>query len=172
MYGEGDPFFIPSGLKGAKSNCGVLPRVGSGKALFQQAYVGNVAWGHVRALASLKQSPEECAGLTYFLTDHTPVCNSFDFMDNFLRPRGYRVSSYSIPYPLVYALMFLTESILWILSPLYKVKIDAALCSIIYINKTFYFSRKRAEERLSYQPLYAYTESLERSMNYYIDLEL
>ena len=36
MFGEGDPFYIPNALRAAKNNCGILPRIGNGKALFQQ----------------------------------------------------------------------------------------------------------------------------------------
>lgn len=40
MYGEGDPYFIPNPLKIAKQNCGKLPRIGNGQALFQQVRTG------------------------------------------------------------------------------------------------------------------------------------
>ena len=54
MYGEGDPIYIPKAVKAARKNCGLIPRIGSGKAKIQQAYVGNVAWCHVLACLRLK----------------------------------------------------------------------------------------------------------------------
>jgi 3beta-hydroxy-delta5-steroid dehydrogenase / steroid delta-isomerase len=53
MYGEGDPYYVTAGLKAASTSGGVMYRVGDGSALFQQAYVGNIAWAHVRANQAL-----------------------------------------------------------------------------------------------------------------------
>jgi len=39
MYGELDPYYITNGLQSAARNNGVLYRVGSGTAKFQQTYV-------------------------------------------------------------------------------------------------------------------------------------
>lgn len=172
MYGEGDPYFIPNALRQAKNNCGTLPRVGNGKALFQQAYVGNVAWAHIKAVRSLDSLPHSCGGKAYFVTDDTPVCNSFEFMDNFLRSRGFRLSSYSMPYPVVYGMLYVMECFIKLISPFYRINVSTALCTLIYINKTFYFSRKRAEQLLDYQPLYTYKECIDKSMSYYANLEL
>ena len=146
---------------------------GNGNALFQQAYVGNMAWAHLVALEALKNcSANECGGQVYFITDNSPICNSFEFLEPFLKARGFALSKYSIPYPLAYAMLFLTENVLWALSPIYKIDFGTPLCSIIYINKTFYFNRKRAEEKLGYKPLYSWKECLEKSLTYYMDIEL
>lgn len=54
MYGEGDPHFVVSAIRSARQTYGVIPRIGSGKAMFQEAYVGNVAWCHVLGCRALK----------------------------------------------------------------------------------------------------------------------
>ena len=43
---------------------------------------------------------------------------------------------------------------------------------MIYINKTYYFNRKRAEKVIGYTPLYDYNESLEKSLKYYMEMEI
>lgn len=172
MYGEGDPYFIPSALRSAKSNNGILTRIGSGKALFQQAYVGNMAWAHIKALSALKEKPNACSGRAYFITDDTPLCNTFEFMDIFLHTKGYDLSNYCLPYPFVYGFMYIMETVFWVISPIYKIHLDTALCSVIYFNKTYYFCRKFAEQKIGYSPIYTYKECIANSIAYYSDLEL
>ena len=166
MYGPGDPYFVTNALKGAKSRRGILTRVGNGEALFQQAYVGNIAWAHVAANQALARH-DDVGGQVYFVTDDTPLMNTFEFMKPFVESRGFTVSSYSVPYAFVYCMLLAGETACWLLQPLKKIELGTPLCSLIYINKTFYFSRARAERMLGYQPLYAYEESLSRSMDFY-----
>ena len=88
MYGEEDPFYVTSGLEKAKSNKGVLMVVGGRKALFQQSYAGNVAWAFLCALSSMSKD-EDLGGKALFITDDTPLMNSFDFTEIFLKILGY-----------------------------------------------------------------------------------
>ena len=151
-------------------NC--IVNLGNGKALFQQAYVGNMAWAHVVALSALNRDCHTTGGQAYFINDDTPITNTFQFMEPFLKARGLSIANYSIPYPVVYFLMFLTENVLKLIAPVYKINFDTALCSIIYINKTYYFSRTKAQTLLGFKPLYSWKQSLENSMDYYMKLEL
>ena len=168
MYGEGDPFYVTSGIKNAIKNKGVLPRVGD-KALFQQAYVGNAAWGHVVANEALSRDPK-VGGHIYFITDDTPKLNTFSFMEIFLKARGMSVSTYSIPYSFVYCMLYATEAFLHLISPIYKKNMSTALCSVVYINSNFYFNRTKAENMLGYKPLYNFNTSLSLSTPYYVQL--
>ena len=145
---------------------------GNGKALFQQAYVGNTAWAHIVALSALNKDPHTTGGQAYFITDDTPVANTFHFMEHFLQARGFTLTPYRIPYSIVYTLMFLSESFLRLVAPIYKYNVDTALCSIIYINTTYTFNRKKAERMLGYKPLYSWQESLEKSLDYYMKLDI
>lgn len=169
MYGELDPYYVTNGLRSAKTNEGILTRVGDGSALFQQAYVGNVAWAHVLAASALKKDAET-GGKVYFITDDTPLLNTFDFMKIFLLLKGFDLSSYAIPYPLMYVVLYCLESVLYAISPVKKINLPTALCSVIYINKTYYFNRKRAENMLGYKPIYDFDQSIELSAKYYQDV--
>ncbi|ELU09823.1 hypothetical protein CAPTEDRAFT_109619 [Capitella teleta] len=173
MYGELDPYYVTNGLKSASNQGGTLPRVGNGRALFQQAYAGNVAWAHVLALHQLGQPGGELAsGHAFFIPDDTPLMNSFAFMEPFLKARGFSLSTVSIPYPLMYAVFYVTELFLKIVKPIHKISLDANLASLIYINMDVYFKRSKAEQLLGYKPIYSYDESLKKSMEYYKTVEL
>jgi nucleoside-diphosphate-sugar epimerase len=173
MYGELDPYYVTSGLRSAHQQGGTLPRVGNGRALFQQAYAGNVAWAHV--LAAHRLSPEggaHAAGHAYFITDDTPLMNTFTFMEPFLKSRNVNLSARSIPYSIMYALFYVTEGFLRLIEPLYKVNLEANLASLIYINMDVYFKRDRARKMLGYEPLYSFDESMQQSMKYYSTMKL
>ena len=171
MYGELDPYYITNGLKSARQNKGLLVRVGDGSALFQQAYAGNVAWAHVVAAAALKQD-STAGGQAYFITDDTPLMNTFDFTNIFLQIRGYTLSTYTIPYPLVYAVMYCLELLLWLVKPIKQFNFATPLCSIIYINKTIYFSGARLQSKLGYKPIYDFKQSIKLCSKYYKDVQL
>ena len=171
MYGELDPYYVTNGLQAAKHNGGTLYRVGSGKALFQQAYAGNIAWGHLVALEELERH-SQVGGQAYFLTDDTPLMNTFTFMEPFLERVGFRLSKGYIPYTLMYAFLRPAEALVHLLEPFCKVQLPAQLCSIIYINRNLYFSRKKAEDLLSYSPLYSPKDAMERSLAFYASNEL
>lgn len=166
MYGEGDPYYVINGLKAAKSNGGILTPVGDGSAKFQQAYVGNVAWAHLCALRAIMENPG-LGGRSFFVTDDTPLMNSFTFMRPFLKCRGFDLSENAIPYRLVYAVYFCVDWVLWAMRPLVKINLEVALPSIIYVNHTLYFNRRNAEDVLKYKPLYGYQASLAKSLEFY-----
>lgn len=171
MYGELDPYYVTNGMKNAATQGGVLPRVGNGRALFQQAYAGNVAWAHVLALHQISQSDDHpAAGQAFFITDDTPLMNSFAFMEPFLKSKGFSLSSYTIPYSLIYCGLYVTEAILRFIAPVCKINLETNLSSLIYINTDVYFKRNKAEEMLQYRPLFSYPESMQRSLDYYCSL--
>lgn len=98
MYGKCDLIFVRIALDAA-SYTGSLVRVGSGKSLSQYAYVGNVAVAHLCVLKSLMgPNGSQCAGQAYFVNDDTPLMNTFTFMEVFLKPCGYSVSSFQVPF--------------------------------------------------------------------------
>ena len=174
MYGEEDPYYVTNALRSAKDTGGVLIKVGDGHAKFQQAYVGNVAWAHVQAQKAMAHSTNSSAlvGKTYFITDDTPVMNTFQFLEPFLISREFKLSAYSLPYPFVYCALFATEWMIWFMQPIKKINLTTPLCSLIYVNNTYYFSRGRAERLLGYSPIYTYQESLQRSVSYYAQMPL
>ena len=171
MFGELDPYYVTNGLREAWRNGGTLYRVGNGSALFQPAYVGNVAWCHLVALAELERRPP-VGGNAYFLPDDTPLTNTFTFMAPFLEDRGFRLSRWYLPYPLVYAVLRPLEALLHLLGPACKIELPVQLCSVVYINRNLHFSRRKAARLLHYAPLYSYAEAMRRSRPFYAQLPL
>ena len=135
------------------------------------AYVGNMAWAHIKAYEALQREPE-VGGRAYFITDDTPIKNSFYLMEPFLSARGYQLSARPIPYSLVYGLLYVTEWALWLLQPLKKINLSTCLCSIVYINMSIYFNSGEARRRFGYEPIYSSAEAHQRSLPYYKTVEL
>ena len=143
---------------------------GKCEAQFQQAYVGNVAWAHVVALHALNRDAESVGGQAYFITDDTPVMNTYAFMDHFLGACGYSLSSTRASYRLVYPMMFIAENFFKLIAPIYKVNLMTTLSSLTYMNRSYFFKRDKAETMLGYEPLYSWKESFVMSADYYMSL--
>lgn len=171
MYGELDPYYVTNGLKSASKNKGILQRVGNGRAIFPQAYVGNMAWGHLSALKQLEQYPR-VGGHVYFLTDDTPNMDSFTFMEPFLKDKGFSVSKSAIPYFVLFTFLKPAEVFVNLLKPFYRIHLPAQLCSIKYLTMNIHFSREKAEKMLNYSPIHSYKESMEMSKVYYKGLSM
>lgn len=135
--------------------------------MFQHAYVGNIAWGHLKAVEALTTDPQGTGGHAFFLTDDSPVQNTFQFLRPFLKLHNMDVSAGSLPFWLVYGLVFVAETTALWLRPLVKISLPTSCCDLIYINNTYYFNRSKAERMLGYQPLFSQTESKKRSLEYY-----
>ena len=172
MYGEGDFNFVYTLLRTARDAGGMLLRIGDGRALSQQSYAGNVAWAHICALQAL-QSDNAVAGRAYFVTDDTPPMNSFRFAEIVLEPCGYAVSKHRIPYWLAYFIMLLLEWMVLAARPFYAAaNLKSTLAMVIYVNRTLYFNRGRAEKDLKYVPIYNFDTSLQKSIDFYKQLKL
>lgn len=108
MYGPRDRYYLGNMLAMARK--GNRLRLGSGRARFSHAYSENVAHAHLCAAAHL--FPEsKVAGQTYFIGDHYPARNFFDFMEPYLRALELPVPRRSIPYPVAYALACVAERV-------------------------------------------------------------
>lgn len=171
MYGEGDPYFVTTMLQQANSRNGTLHRLGSGQALFQCSYAGNVAWAHICAMKAL-QSNDSVSGLAYFVNDDNPVRNVFDFVEPFLQVRGFHLSSFRLPFSPLYHMFRLLQGVLWLIGKICKINMAISPAAILYTNQSVYFKRKLAEEKLSYKPKYNYSESLEKSLTFYRNVSL
>jgi len=171
FFGECDQHYIPKILAATKSSGGFLPRIGDRSVMQQQTYAGNVAWAHVRALYALR-ADTKLGGTVYFITDDTPVTNSFDMVAPFVTSRGYSVGKYSIPYWLIYTLFWVFELLLKMIKPIHMFKVDTSLASMMYINMTYFYNRSLAEKKLDYKVKYSYSESIENSLRYYDKIQL
>jgi len=171
MYGEGDPYLIPTAISAA-SFSGFLMPVGNGRALSQHAYVGNVAWGHVcalRALSSRGPSRDGVSGRAFFINDDTPLMNAFQFFELFLSKCGRSVCKFHIPFWIVFILMSIVQCLVCALRLIVPVNLQTTLASIVYVNRTIYFSRAFAEDSLGFTPKYDFVTSRDRSLRYYVE---
>ncbi|KAJ8312445.1 hypothetical protein KUTeg_002917, partial [Tegillarca granosa] len=157
MFGELDTNLITKALGTAKSNHGVLQRVGNGKALAQFVYVGNVAFAFVCALKSLI-SGSDIGGQFFFISDDTHPQNTAEFLLPYLKLHHYNVSKISIPAYFVF---------LYILSPVKRVSMSVSLSAVIFLNRTFFINYDKARTLLSYFPIYTPAESEQMSSRYY-----
>lgn len=171
MYGEGDHYYVANGIRSALSNKGTLVQVGNGKSLFQQCYAGNTARAFICADKALK-SKNSIGGQAFFVPDNTPLTSSFEFMRPFLESRGLKLSSYRIPFHVVYWPLVIFEFVLKLLSPLVRINFQTASCSVKYINMNLYFKRDKAHKLLGYSPLFSPSEAMKMSLNFYKHMKL
>jgi nucleoside-diphosphate-sugar epimerase len=106
MYGPRDRYHMGNVVAMARK--GNKLRLGSGKACFSHAYSENVAHAHVCAAAHLFPG-SAVAEQAYFVGDHYPAGNFFDFMDPFLVDLDLPVPRRRIPYAVAYALACVAE---------------------------------------------------------------
>ncbi len=106
MYGPRDKYHLGNIIGMARR--GVSLRLGDGTARFSHAYSENVAHAHVLAAQRLEPGSSIC-GQSYFICDHYPAENLFDFMEPFLRALDLPVPRRAIPYRLAYALATMAE---------------------------------------------------------------
>jgi 3beta-hydroxy-delta5-steroid dehydrogenase / steroid delta-isomerase len=144
-------------------------RIGDGEAKNQTTYVGNAAWAHVCALRTLvnPETRKSIAGQPFFITDNTPVINTFDFLRPFILSRGYDYPPFRIPFKLIYYLMSAYQLFLWLLGPIVEIKMEPTRQALLYIDQEHSFSRQKAKQLMGYEPKYTYDEALSRSISYY-----
>ncbi len=108
MYGPRDKYHLTNIIKAARSRSNL--RLGDGSARFSHVYSENAAYAHILAAENLTPG-SLIAGSFYFITDHQPAENLFDFMEPFLKELGLKPPVKTIPYPIAYALAWINEKI-------------------------------------------------------------
>ena len=153
MYGPRDKYHLGNIIGMARK--GVSLRLGDGSARFSHAYSENVAHAHL--CAAKKLSPGSAAsGQAYFICDHFPADNLFDFMEPFLRELDLPVPRRSIPYPLAYWLASVAE----VVAPHSNFNRFAVIQTCV--DHTFV--HRKAERDLGYQPIVSREEAFTRSL--------
>ena len=155
MYGPRDKYHLGNIIAMARK--GVSLRLGNGSARFSHAYSENVAHAHVLAGDRL-ETGSPVAGQCYFICDHYPAENLFDFMAPFLRALGLPVPRRSIPYRLAYALATVAE----IVAPYSNLNRFAVIQTCV--DHTF-VDRKAARD-LGYRPIVSREEAFRRSVEW------
>lgn len=155
MYGPHDKYHLGNIIGMAQS--GVSLRLGNGTARFSHAYSENVAHAHVLAAERLRDGSAAC-GQCYFICDHYPAENLFDFMEPFLRALGLPVPRRSIPYPLAYALSAAAE----VFAPHSNFNRFAVIQTCV--DHTFVDEKARRD--LGYSPIVSREEAFRRSVEW------
>lgn len=155
MYGPRDRYHLGNVI--AMARRGVSLRLGNGTALFSHAYSENVAHAHVLAVDQLRPGSAIC-GQCYFICDHYPAENLFDFMAPFLRALDLPVPRGSVPYRLAYALATVAE----IIAPHCNFNRFAVIQTCV--DHTFVDAKARRD--LGYAPIVSREEAFERSVDW------
>jgi len=153
MYGPRDRYHLGTIVATAKK--GNKFRLGNGSARFSHAYSENVAHAHVLAAAHLFPG-SQVAGKAYFIGDHYPAENFFDFMEPYLEALGLPVPRRAIPYPVAYALARLAEFV----APTSNLNRFAVIQTCV--DHTY--RHDRAERDFGYRPLVCREEAFRRSL--------
>ena len=171
MYGEGDPYHVTNVLRVVRE--GKLRfRPGSGKAAFQHVYVGNVAHAHVLAMQSLL-ARGEAVGQAYFVTDDSPAINFLDFMEPIIEALGYSLppKNRRIPYGVMLAVGAVMEGAAALCRPIRPFTPTLTRSSVRFVCHDHTFSGAKLQRELGYAPVYKESESLERTIAYFREVE-
>jgi nucleoside-diphosphate-sugar epimerase len=153
MYGPRDRYHLGNILAMARK--GNKVRLGSGKARFSHAYSENVAHAHLCAAAHLfPGSP--VAGQAYFIGDHYPAENFFDFMEPYLKALDLPVPRRRIPYPLAYGLACVAE----LVAP----RTNFNRFAVVQTCVDHTYRHDRAEREFGYRPIVSREEAFRRTL--------
>jgi nucleoside-diphosphate-sugar epimerase len=153
MYGPRDKYHLGNFVSMARH--GLSTRLGDGSARFSHVYSENVAHAHLLAAERLWPG-SSVAGQCYFICDHYPAGNFFDFMIPYLEALGLAAPRRSIPFRLAYALAWAAE----LLAPRSNFNRFAVVQTCV--DHTF-VDRKAAGE-LGYAPIVSREQAFERSL--------
>jgi nucleoside-diphosphate-sugar epimerase len=155
MYGPRDRYHLGNVIDMARR--GRFVRLGDGSASFSHVYSENAAFAHV--LAARRLAPgTPVAGQAYFIADHYPARNLFDFMEPFLLELDLPLPRYGIPYPAAMALATLAE----ILAP----RSNFCRFAVIQTCVDHTFVDGKAARDLGYWPIISREEAFRRTVDW------
>jgi nucleoside-diphosphate-sugar epimerase len=99
------------------------------------------------------------AGRPYFVGDHYPADNFFDFVEPFLRELGLPVPRWRVPYPAAYALACVAEAV----AP----RSNFNRFSVIQTCIDHTYRHDRAEHDFGYRPLVSREEAFRRTLDHF-----
>jgi nucleoside-diphosphate-sugar epimerase len=153
MYGPRDRYHLGNVIDMARR--GRYVRLGDGSARFSHVYSENAAFAHL--LAARRLAPgSPVAGQAYFIADHYPAKNLFDFMEPFLSELGLPLPRLRISYPLAMAMAAIAE----ILTPRSSFSRFAVIQTCV--NHTFVDGK--AARELGYWPIVSREEAFRRTL--------
>ena len=153
MYGPRDRYHLNSFV--AMARRGMSLRLGDGSARFSHVYSENAAHAHLLAAERLWPGSGVC-GQSYFLCDHYPAGNIFDFMAPFLQALRLPVPRRRIPYPLAYLLASASE----LVAP----RSNFNRFAVVQTCVDHTFVHHKAARELGYAPIVSREEAFARSL--------
>jgi sterol-4alpha-carboxylate 3-dehydrogenase (decarboxylating) len=158
MYGPRDKYHIANIIKAASEGSDF--RLGNGRARFSHVYSENAAHAHILAAKHLYDG-SPVAGNYYFIADHYPAQNLFDFMEPFLKGLGLDPPKKTIPYPVAYILGWLNE----------KINPDSNFNRFAVIQTCIdhTFVHKKAFRDFGYEPIVSKEEAFRRTLEWFKD---
>lgn len=156
MYGPRDRYHLGNIVDMARR--GKYMRVGDGKARFTHVYSENAA--HVHLLAAERLFPgSPVAGQIYFVGDHYPATNLFDFMEPYLEALGLPAGKRTIPYPVAYAVACVAE----LVAP----RSNLTRFSVAQTCVDHTYCHDKTVRDLGYEPLVSQEEAFQRTLAYW-----
>ena len=156
MYGPRDKYHIANIIEVAKSNNNV--KLGDGTACFSHVYSENAAHAHILAAKHL-HSETSVPGECYFVADHQPANNLFEFMRPYLEELGLPVPTKSIPYRLAYFLAFFAE--------IFAPKSNFNRFAVIQTCVDHTFVSDKAERDFGYKPIVSKEEAFQKTVEWF-----
>jgi sterol-4alpha-carboxylate 3-dehydrogenase (decarboxylating) len=153
MYGPRDKYHL--GNMVAMARRGLNLRLGDGSARFSHVYSENAAHAH-RLAAEHLWPGSAAAGQCYFIGDHYPAGNLFDFMAPYLQALGLPVPKRAIPYRLAYALAWAAE----LLAP----RSNFNRFAVVQTCVDHTFVHHKAARELGYSPIVSREEAFQRTL--------
>ncbi|TFG09292.1 NAD-dependent epimerase/dehydratase family protein [Candidatus Heimdallarchaeota archaeon] len=156
MYGPRDKYHIANIIEVAKSNNNI--KLGNGTACFSHVYSENAAYAHVLAAKHLHPEstvPGEC----YFIADHQPANNLFEFMKPYLKELGLPIPTKSIPYRLAYFLAFFAE--------IFAPKSNFNRFAVVQTCVDHTFVSDKAERDFGYKPIVSKEEAFQKTVEWF-----
>ncbi|UCF98671.1 MAG: NAD-dependent epimerase/dehydratase family protein [Spirochaetaceae bacterium] len=153
IYGPRDRYHLGNVINLSKR--GRFVRLGDGSARFSHVYSENAAFAHLLAAERLwPGSP--VAGQAYFIADHYPASNLFDFMEPFLLALDLPLPRLRIPYILAMALASVVE----IMVP----RSNFSRFAVIQTCVDHTFVDGKAARELGYWPIISREEAFRRTL--------
>lgn len=156
MYGPRDKYHIANIIQVAKSKNNI--KLGNGSACFSHVYSENAAHAHILAAKNLYEG-SPVAGECYFIADHQPADNLFNFMEPFLKALDLPVPTKSIPYKLAYVLAWFAEKI----AP----KSNFNRFAVIQTCVDHTFVSDKAERDFGYKPIVSKEDAFVRTVEWF-----
>jgi nucleoside-diphosphate-sugar epimerase len=153
MYGTRDRYHLGNFVSMALR--GVSLRLGDGSARFSHVYSENAAHAHLLAAERLWPG-SGAAGQCYFVCDHYPAGNIFDFMAPYLEALGLLAPRRAIPYRLAYILAAAAE--------LFAPHSAFNRFSVVQTCVDHTFVDRKAARELGYAPIVSREEAFARSL--------